>query len=84
MGIRLVANTMTDADLKRYRITSNGIPVRGCIWLDTDEGIAECAIMTPKYPLLTYDEETDTYTEYTYYLHNFEVWDGDRQIAIIR
>lgn len=62
------------------KITCNGEEVPFCLWLDTDEGIAECSYgqhikrgpCQNSYSrfLWTPEQEVHTYT-----LHNFEVWD---------
>ncbi len=79
MGIRLVATTMPHDEILRYKVTSNGKQINGCMWLDTDEGIAECVFLSKNRALLGYDGYV--YREHTYYLHTFEVWKDDVMIA---
>lgn len=68
---------------QNLKITSDGQEVRGCMWFDTDEGIAECNYMrktsrgfyAPIYAN-TDEYDIDGINIPTYYLHNFEVWNN--------
>lgn len=78
-----------------YKITSNGIQIHGCIWFDTNEGIAACHYTIPlrtgiHYPLVVFDmdeyttaRDAEEYAAPTYYLHTFEIIDArtGQQIA---